>query len=115
MQINSESGNSTFIPAISLTKKKKKRPYNYVHNDHVVSGEEMRNGDSPLKNKPILSLREHQALDLLIEGLTNRQIAARIGICEKTVEKILANLYRKANTHSRAGTVAWALKQKNEG
>jgi len=52
---------------------------------------------------------------LLIEGLTNRQIAARIGICEKTVEKILANLYRKANTHSRAGTVAWALKQKNEG
>jgi len=71
----------------------------------------MRNGDSPLKNKPILSLREQ--LDLLIEGLTNRQIAARIGICEKTVEKILAKLYRKANTHCRAGTVAWALRQKD--
>ena len=112
MQINSESGNSTFIPAISLTKKKK-RPYNCVHNGHVVSGEEMMNEDSPSNNKQILSPREHQALDLLIEGLTNRQIAARIGICEKTVEKILAKLYQKANTHCRAGTVAWALRQKD--
>ena len=73
------------------------------------------NEDDLSNDKPILSHREQQALDLLIEGLTNGQIAARIGICEKTVEKILANLYRKANTHCRAGTVAWALKQKNEG
>jgi len=68
----------------------------------------------PISKLP-LSLREKETLDLLISGLTNKQIAIQLGISEKMVEKHLAHIYQKANTHCRAGAVAWALNQKNNG
>ena len=60
-----------------------------------------------------LSPREQEALDLLLDQLTNKQIALRLGISEKMVEKHLSHLYRKTNTRCRAGAVRWALKRKN--
>ncbi len=63
--------------------------------------------------KSILSPREQETLDLLIDGLTNKQIAIQLGICEKMVEKHLSHIYQKANTHCRAGAVVWALKSEN--
>lgn len=60
-----------------------------------------------------LSPREQETLDLLVEELTNKEIAARMGISEKMVEKNLAHIYRKINARGRVGAVAWALKHKN--
>ena len=48
-----------------------------------------------------LSPQERRLLDLLAEGLTNRQVAARMGLAEKTVKNYVSNLLRKLNMSSR--------------
>jgi DNA-binding NarL/FixJ family response regulator len=45
-------------------------------------------------------------LDLLAEGLTNRQIAARLVLSEHTVHRHVANILRKLDAPSRAAAVA---------
>lgn len=40
--------------------------------------------------------REREALDLLLEGLPNKQIAARMGITERTVKAYLLRLRERA-------------------
>jgi DNA-binding NarL/FixJ family response regulator len=42
------------------------------------------------------------------EGDTNRQVAARLVISEKTVARHLANVYRKLDVSTRTGAAAWA-------
>lgn len=73
------------------------------------------NEDSPSNNKPLLSHREQQVLDLLLQELTNKQISVQLGISEKMAEKILHNIYKKTGTRCRVGTVIWALKRKDGG
>lgn len=48
-----------------------------------------------------LSPQERRLLDLLAEGLTNRQVAARMGLAEKTVKNYVSNLLRKLKMSSR--------------
>ncbi|MEZ5245872.1 MAG: response regulator transcription factor [Acidimicrobiales bacterium] len=48
-----------------------------------------------------LSPQERRLLDLLAEGLTNRQVAARMGLAEKTVKNYVSNLLRKLDMNSR--------------
>lgn len=48
-----------------------------------------------------LSPQERRLLDLLAEGLTNRQVAARMGLAEKTVKNYVSNLLRKLHMSSR--------------
>lgn len=52
--------------------------------------------------------RERAALALLCEGASNAEIAARLGIAEKTVRNHLSNLYDKLGVHSRAAAIAYA-------
>jgi DNA-binding NarL/FixJ family response regulator len=52
-------------------------------------------GDSRLTD------REAEALDLLRQGLTNREIALRLGVSINTVKKHLANTYEKRGVRSR--------------
>ena len=58
---------------------------------------------------PSFTPREQQVVNLLIQGLTNKQIARQIGVSEKWVEKLLTKIYRKTNTQCRAELVAWIL------
>ncbi|MBX3237584.1 MAG: helix-turn-helix transcriptional regulator [Nitrospiraceae bacterium] len=51
--------------------------------------------------------RERQILDLIWAGLTNQEIAGRLGIAAKTVESHRANLMRKF----RAGNTAQLLRE----
>lgn len=48
-----------------------------------------------------LSPQERRLLDHLAEGLTNRQIAARMELAEKTVKNYVSNLLRKLDMSSR--------------
>jgi DNA-binding CsgD family transcriptional regulator/tetratricopeptide (TPR) repeat protein len=49
-----------------------------------------------------LTVREREVAMLVTEGLTNAQIARRLGVTTKTVEKHLSQLFGKLNVSSRA-------------
>ncbi len=45
--------------------------------------------------------QERRILDLIAEGLTNRQIGTRLGLAEKTVKNYVSSLLSKIGMHSR--------------
>jgi len=55
-----------------------------------------------------LTAREWEILSAVAEGLTNRQVAARLVISEKTVARHLANVFAKIGVSSRTAAAAWA-------
>ncbi len=59
---------------------------------------------------PPLTVREGQILELLAEGLGNKQIAARLGITTNTVKTHLELLFDKLDVASRAEAVATAAR-----
>jgi DNA-binding CsgD family transcriptional regulator len=70
---------------------------------------ERRHGDrrqqaapSPREPVPSFTGREREIVDLLMEGMSNRQIAQALGIAEATVKKHLHHVYRKLGVRSRA-------------
>jgi ATP/maltotriose-dependent transcriptional regulator MalT len=59
-------------------------------------------GDGPL------SEREVQVVRLVAAGMTNRKIAGRLGISEKTVARHISNIFTKLDLSSRAAATAYA-------
>jgi ATP/maltotriose-dependent transcriptional regulator MalT len=57
-----------------------------------------------------LSERESEVLRLLVEGLSNKQIAARLTLSEHTVHRHVANILVKLRLSSRAAVAAYAVK-----
>jgi DNA-binding NarL/FixJ family response regulator len=70
-----------------------------------------RRGDGPGEESLIESLtaREKEVLQLMAEGLANKQIAMRLGISEHTVKFHLSSLYGKLNVASRTEAVKRGL------
>jgi RNA polymerase sigma factor (sigma-70 family) len=62
---------------------------------------------SPL---PELTPREREVLQLLAEGLTNRQIAERLVVSEHTVHRHVTNILRKLDLPSRTAAAAHAVR-----
>ncbi|WP_159622525.1 response regulator transcription factor [Ruania rhizosphaerae] len=58
-----------------------------------------------------LTLRERQVLALITEGLTNRQIGARLGLAEKTVKNYATSLFLKLGFERRTQAVAFGVQQ----
>lgn len=58
------------------------------------------------ENADMLSRREHEILALLVDGLTNFQISARLGLSENTVKYYLKAIYQKLDVNSRGGAIA---------
>ena len=62
--------------------------------------------DEAIARMALLTPREREVIDLIVEGLGNKQIAARLGISEKTVE-----VHRsRGKTKLRADSVAELVK-----
>jgi DNA-binding NarL/FixJ family response regulator len=59
-----------------------------------------------------LSRRERETIEFLVQGLTTKEIADRLGLSIHTVDTHLRNIYRKLHVNSRAGAVAKALHAK---
>ncbi len=59
-----------------------------------------------------LTGREIDVLRLIATGVTNRTIAVRLGISEKTVARHVSNIFTKLDLSSRAAATAYAYKQK---
>ena len=57
-----------------------------------------------------LSRREQEVLRLLAAGESNREIARRLGLSPHTIERHVANLYRKIGARGRADATAYALR-----
>ncbi len=57
-----------------------------------------------------LSERERQILGLIAEGLTNRQIASRIHLAEKTVKNNVSSILEKLGLTSRTQAAVFATK-----
>lgn len=55
-----------------------------------------------------LSDQEQKILDLLAEGLTNRQIGERLYLAEKTVKNYVSNLLMKLGMHRRTEAAVYA-------
>jgi non-specific serine/threonine protein kinase len=54
-----------------------------------------------------LTRREHEVAGLVADGLSNRQIAARLAIAESTAQRHVANIMAKLGCLSRAEVAAW--------
>jgi RNA polymerase sigma factor (sigma-70 family) len=55
-----------------------------------------------------LSPREREVLQLVLDGLANKQIARRLGISEKTVKGHLTNLFQRIGVSDRTQAALWA-------
>jgi DNA-binding NarL/FixJ family response regulator len=60
---------------------------------------------------PTLSVREWQVLELVAEGMRNKEIAAALGISGDTVGMHVKNLYTKLDVHDRTAAVAKAIRR----
>jgi DNA-binding NarL/FixJ family response regulator len=59
-----------------------------------------------------LSPREKEVLNLLVEGLPEKQIADRLNVSFHTIDTHLKNMYHKLHVHTRSAVVAKALKER---
>jgi two-component system, NarL family, response regulator DevR len=63
-----------------------------------------------------LTGQEERVLELIADGLTNRQISQTLGLTEKTVKNYLSNIFGKLEVQRRAGAAAYfARRQGNDG
>ena len=72
------------------------------------------NGASPSfdqKERPSLSSRELDALRLVVQGLSNKEIASQMGISESAVKNTLQQLFGKAEVRTRSQLVRVALER----
>ncbi|MFG6445841.1 response regulator [Microbacterium sp. P06] len=59
-------------------------------------------------NSSGLSAREEEVLRLVAEGLANKQIAASLGISERTVKAHLGSVFREIGVVDRTSAALWA-------
>ena len=66
--------------------------------------------DSEQATRPVPSLtpREREVLDLVAEGLANKQIALRLGIRERTVKAHLTGIFQAVGVSDRTQAALWA-------
>jgi DNA-binding NarL/FixJ family response regulator len=67
--------------------------------------------DGELPRAVLLTAREREVLQLLADGLGNKQIAARLGISTSTVKTHLEELFERLDVASRAEAVAVGVRR----
>jgi DNA-binding NarL/FixJ family response regulator len=59
---------------------------------------------------PEFSAREREVVGLVVEGLTNAEIAARLGVSVRTVQAHIAAAFRRSGARSRTELAVLALR-----
>ncbi len=57
-----------------------------------------------------LSVRETEVIRLIAEGLSNKEISARLNLSEKTVKNHISRIFSKLNIYARAQAAVHAIK-----
>jgi two-component system response regulator DevR len=70
----------------------------------------LRRGPEDNREVAHLTDQERRILDLLAEGLTNRQIGERLYLAEKTVKNYVSNLLTKLGMHRRTEAAVYAAR-----
>jgi two-component system, NarL family, response regulator DevR len=81
--------------------------------DPAVTGrvlDRLRNGPEEDERLARLSPQERNILDLIADGLTNRQISERIHLAEKTVKNYVSNLLTKLGMERRTQAAVYAAR-----
>jgi DNA-binding NarL/FixJ family response regulator len=82
-----------------------------VHAGHSVVTPEIQHALDEHRRLPSLSLREREVLQLIAEGMRNKEIAATLGISIDTAGMHVKNVFTKLNVHDRTAAVAKALRR----
>jgi DNA-binding NarL/FixJ family response regulator len=69
-------------------------------------------GQKPKQGDQGLTERELDVLRHVVNGLTKKEIAARLDLSQHTVDSHLRNIYQKLHVNNRAGAVATALRER---
>jgi len=77
--------------------------------------ERVRTGPEVDERLARLTDQELRILDLIAEGLTNRQIAERVHLAEKTVKNYVSNLLAKLGMERRTQAAVYAAELRREG
>jgi DNA-binding NarL/FixJ family response regulator len=70
----------------------------------------MRNGDGHDPRLDALSEQERRILELIGEGMTNRQIGEQMHLAEKTVKNYVSSLFVKLGMERRTQAAAFAAR-----
>ncbi len=68
-------------------------------------------GDSEIPERAILNSRETEVLRLLVQGLANKEIAARMEISESAVKNTIQQLFAKTGVRTRSQLVRVAMER----
>ena len=66
--------------------------------------------ESTFQRDEILTSREIEVLELIAEGMLNKEIARKLFISEKTVKNHVSNIFKKLNVSDRTQAAIYALK-----
>lgn len=64
----------------------------------------------PVEDKPVLSPRQQEVLTYLKQGLTNPEIAGKLGVTERTVKAHCQEVFDRLNARNRTAAVAVAMR-----
>jgi two-component system, LuxR family, sensor kinase FixL len=76
-----------------------------------IANVESTSAASNLQERAALSNRESEVLRLLVQGLTNKEIAARLNVSESVVKNTLQQLFAKNEVRTRSQLVRVALER----
>ena len=76
-----------------------------------IANAESTSAVSNLQERATLSNRESEVLRLLVQGLTNKEIAARLNVSESVVKNTLQQLFAKNEVRTRSQLVRVALER----
>ena len=71
----------------------------------------MKHGPRPATGLDVLSAQERRVLALLASGMTNKEIAARMGLAEKTVKNYLRTVFEKLQVSRRSEAASLYVQQ----
>ncbi|MCG3089317.1 MULTISPECIES: LuxR C-terminal-related transcriptional regulator [Sporosarcina] len=63
-----------------------------------------------MNNRSLLTAREREIFDLLVDDHTTKEIAGRLGISEKTVRNHISNTIQKLGVSGRAQAIVELLR-----